>query len=245
MHPQQQALPAEIEEVWLATLADAEVDPDDALLYLVDGENGSTGHAARYLYQHRELHPEGEPEEIHQLLTEMNNDDCIDAHRVVVFKDRTIEGIAALIRHELEHGRQYNAFGQKLVELGGLAEHVICERVAGLVGGGFLYQTIPLEMDANAAAAAFVRQRFGPERIDALLAAGDKDGAAFRSLVGPPPLETLPERMIRFVATMPDLCQRVADNNNFRFAQLLDVHWRCAGEVYERLLEADDLKLPR
>jgi hypothetical protein len=52
------------------------------------------------------------------------------------------------------------------MELYGVAENVIAERVGGLAGGGFLYQVIPIEMDANAAAAVFVRERFGADRID-------------------------------------------------------------------------------
>jgi hypothetical protein len=70
------------------------------------------------------------------------------------------------------------------MELYGVAENVILERVGGLAGGGFLYQVLPGEMDANAASAVFVRDRFGAARIDELLRSGDKDGSAFRSLVG-------------------------------------------------------------
>jgi hypothetical protein len=104
---------------------------------------------------------------------------------------------------------------------------------------------IPLEMDANAASSVFVRDRFGAARIDELLRAGAKDGSALRSLVGPPPIETLPERMIRFSTTMPDLCERFAQRNDFAFTTLLDVHWRGAGDVYERLLENEQLRLRR
>jgi hypothetical protein len=43
-----------------------------------------------------------------------------------------------------------------------LAEAVISERVGGLAGGGFLYQVIPVEMDANAAGAVFVRDPAAP-----------------------------------------------------------------------------------
>ena len=126
-----------------------------------------------------------------------------------------------------------------------MAEGVICERVGGLAGGGFLYQVIPVEMDANAAAAKFVRAGFGEARIDELLQAGDTDASAFRSLVGPPAIETLPERMIQFLATVHDLCQRYADRTNHSFPTLLDVHWRGAGAIWRRLVEDDALKLPR
>jgi hypothetical protein len=224
MHPRQPDLPHDIEEVWLAALADAQIDADDALLYLLDGEQGSNGYGARYLHRHLHIYPEGEAEEIHPLLDEMNDGACIDAYRIVVFRDRNIEGIAALIRHELEHARQRDVHGQPLMELSGIAENVISERVGGLKGGAFLYQTIPVEMDANAAAASFVRARYGADRIDELLRAGDKDSAAFRSLVGPPPLETLPDRMIRYFATMPDLCHRFAAlrTNYSSFGELLN-----------------------
>ena len=168
MHPRQRPLPPEITNVWLAALANAEIDPTEALLYTLDGQSG-IGYAARYLYRGMQIHADGEPVEIHPLLEEMNGDDCIGAYRVVVFTDRTIEGIAALIRHELEHARQRDAHGQNLMELYGMAEGVISERVGGLVGGGFLYQVIPVEMDANAAAAQFVRARFGEGQIDELL----------------------------------------------------------------------------
>jgi hypothetical protein len=245
VHPCQRPLPRAIEEVWLAALADAAIDPNDALLYVIDGEEGSKGYAARFLFRHREVRPEDEQDEVHPLLAEMNGDDCIDAYRVYVFESRSLEGAAALVRHELEHARQYDRFGQDLMDLYELAGDVIGERVVGLRGGAFLYQVIPVEFDANAAAAAFVRRRFGADRINALLDDGDKDGAAFRSLVGPPDLNTLPERMLRFFATVPDLCQRVADRRGFSFARLIDVHWRGSGDVYERLLTDDALKLPR
>jgi hypothetical protein len=183
--------------------------------------------------------------ELEPLLEEMNDEECIDAYRIVVFTDRTIEGIAAAIRHELEHSMQREAHGQRLLELHGIAEAVICERVGGLPGGGFLYQVIPDEMDANAAAAVFVRTQFGAERIDELLRGGDTDGAALQSLVAPAPLGTLPERMVRFLATVPDLCAKWAERQGFAFPTLLDVHWRGAGEVWRRLVEEDQLRLPR
>jgi hypothetical protein len=100
-------------------------------------------------------------------------------------------------------------------------------------------------MDANAAAATFVRERYGTERIDELLRERDNDSAAFRSLVGPPPLETLPDRMIHFFATMPDLCDRCVERTNYSsFAELLNIHgWRGAGDLYERFVQDEELHL--
>lgn len=247
MHPRQQQLPPAIEEVWLAALVDAGLDSREALLYVLDGDKDSNGYGGRHFHRYVEADRQGEAVELHPLLDELNHDECIDSHRVVVFRDRTIEGVAALIRHELEHGRQQDVHGPRLMKLYGIALSVISERVGGLPGAGFLYQVIPLELDANAAAATFVRGRYGAAAIDELLRDGDGDGAAFRSLVGPPPIDTLPERMVRFFATMPDLCDRLAGNNNTTFAELLDLYgdWRGAGAVYNRLLADDELKPPR
>ena len=47
MHPRQRQLPSEIEEVWLAALEDAEIDPTTALIYTLDGESGQ-GYSAHY-----------------------------------------------------------------------------------------------------------------------------------------------------------------------------------------------------
>jgi hypothetical protein len=185
MHPRQSPLPSAIEEIWLAALADVEINAEDALLYTLKGESGG-GYNARYLHRGLEIHPEGEPEQLHPLLEAMNDAACIDACRVAVFTDRSIEGTAALVRHELEHARQREVQGSRLMDLYRIAEDVIKERVGGLTGGALLYQAIPVEMDANAAAAVFVRDHFGATRIDALLQARDPDSAAFRSLVGHP-----------------------------------------------------------
>jgi hypothetical protein len=138
--------------------------------------------------------------------------------------------------------RQYDLHRQQLAELSGVAEHVIAEPVGDLPGGGFLYQVIPAEMDANAAAAVFVRGRYGDDRINELLKEGDKDGSAFRSLVGPAAIDTLPERTIRFLATMPDLCDRYAESADLSFSALLRAHWPGAELIYERLVKD---KLPR
>ncbi|HET8895295.1 MAG TPA: hypothetical protein VFM96_14480 [Gaiellaceae bacterium] len=87
MHPRQNKLPQEIEDLWLAGLADAEIDAADALLYLIEGEKGSSGYSARYLHRGLHIYPDGEAEEIRPLLDEMNSDECIGAYRVVVFMD--------------------------------------------------------------------------------------------------------------------------------------------------------------
>jgi hypothetical protein len=50
--------------------------------------------------------------------------------------------------------------------------------------------------------------------------------------------------MIRFFTNVPDRGQRVADNNDFRFVQLLDVHCPAAA-LYEHRLAKTTLSCRR
>jgi len=104
---------------------------------------------------------------------------------------------------------------------------------------------IPNELDANAAAAMFVRARYGRDRVLELLEAKDEDSALFRSHVGPAPIEGLPERLLAFFISQRELCEEYARTQNFRFDQLLDHHWRGAGAVWRRLVDEGGFALPR
>jgi hypothetical protein len=176
VHPQQRPLEPEIEAIWIAALEDAVLNPDECLLYVLEGRQSETGYLGWHFADGILIHEnEDLGHAVNDLLPEMNSDECIDAVRIVVWRERTIEGLAGLIRHELEHALQDEAHGQKVEELYRLAMYVIGERVSGLPGSGLLYTMIPNEFDANAAAAMFVRARYGPERVRELLEARDDD----------------------------------------------------------------------
>lgn len=246
MHPHQRPLDAETEEVWVAAIEDASLNSNGCLLYVLDGEQSETGysgwHFARGIHINEAEHFGAD---VIPLLPEMNSEACIDAVRIVVWRDRTIEGLAALIRHELEHAVQDQEHGQKVEGLYHLALQVLAQRVGGLPGSGLLYTVIPNELDANAAAAMFVRTRYGEDRVRELLEARDKDSATFRSLVGPAPLETLPERLLAFFITHRDLCESYAQRQNFPFRQLIDLEWHGAGAVWRRLVDGGEFTMPR
>lgn len=175
----------------------------------------------------------------------MNAEGRIEATRIIVWNDRTVEGLAALVRHELEHAVQNAAHGTDVEGLYHLALQVLSVRVGDLPGSGLFYTTIPNELDANAASAVFVRERYGEERIRELLEARDSDSGAFRSLVGPAPVETLPERLLAFFMLHRDLCEACAEQQGFEFRQLLDLHWHGAGDVWRQLVDEGGLALPR
>lgn len=246
MHPQQRALTPEIEEIWIAATADAALDVEQCLLYVLEGRESETGYSG--LHFNAGLHiyeAEHFGAEVNALLDEMNSEACIDATRIIVWSDRTVEGLAALIRHELEHAVQNAAHGTDVEGLYHLALQVLSVRVGGLPGNGLLYGTIPNELDANAASAVFVRERYGEARIRELLEARDPDSGAFRSLVGPAPVESLPERLLAFFMLHRDLCEAYAEQQGFDFRQLLDLHWHGSGEVWRQLVDEGGIALPR
>lgn len=142
-----------------------------ALLWQLDGCQSQGGERARSITRHIEVEAgEGWPE-LTPYLGALNDPEALHGYRIVVFSDGAIEGVAAAIRHELEHAIQVDVHGPRLVGLHDVAVAVIGERVGELPGGARLYQAIPDEMDADAAAARFVLTRYGPERINALLVA--------------------------------------------------------------------------
>ena len=64
-------------------------------------------------------------------------------------RERAIEGLAAIVRHELEHALQNQAHGQRVEGLYHLALQVLGVRVNGLPGNGLLYTIIPNEFQCH------------------------------------------------------------------------------------------------
>ncbi len=245
VHPSQPTLDAEHEAIWLQALADAEVDSGSALLYPMDGLASAGGPSGQYFAPHIAVTAHPRIPEVESMLGNLNADETIGAIRILVWKDRSPEGFAALVRHELEHARQIAVNGLNLLQVREIIACVLAERIGGLHGGAFLNQATPDELDANAAAAMFVRRKFGDERIDELLKAGADEGSAFHSVVAPPDPSTLPARMVRFLATVPDLCEKWAarssnaESPRRMFVWLLNSRWKGAGDLWERIV-ADD-----
>jgi hypothetical protein len=239
VHPRQALLEPAFEEVWLAALADSEIDSDDAIVFPLRGVRSSVEHVSAMTWPRPWRIDPGASPELDALLAEMNDDACIRSIRVAVWTDRTIEAIAGLVRHELEHARQYDEL-RGLHDLYGIAQDV----VGTVPRGGWLYQAIPIEFEANAAAARFVRARYGEQRIDELVDAKDDDVALFRSPVDSSAVGTLPERMIAFLAAHSELCERWAGGRD-EFRRRLNTEWKDAGRLWDRFVADEDLKLPR
>jgi hypothetical protein len=105
---------------------------------------------------------------------------------------------AALLRHELEHARQWDALGVGLFDLQDFLEADVLPEVAGGLDGcaGTLINSVPTEIDCNAAASIYISSRFPEEQL-AELRDGPRRFLAC-SLIAPAPRETLVRRMIAF-----------------------------------------------
>lgn len=77
---------------------------------------------------------------------------------------------AALLRHELEHARQFDAVGAGVFDLQDFLENDVLSEVAGGLDGcgGGLINAVPTEIDSNAAASVFISARFPAHEVQAL-----------------------------------------------------------------------------
>jgi hypothetical protein len=118
VHPEQPALEPEIEEIWRAACGDSGLDPADCLLYVLDGRESQTGSSGMHFQRVLRLYESEQfGDDINGMLDELNAGERIDATRILVWRDRTIEGLAGMIRHELEHAVQNDANGLRVERL--------------------------------------------------------------------------------------------------------------------------------
>ena len=153
-----------------------------------------------------------------------NGADVRDRHRVAVFADIDWEDpeqeavLAAFLRHEIRHAEQWDELGQDFFDLYDLAELVCQWKVGGLPRGGILYGLIPAEMDANAAAAKFLRER-RPKAVDAVL--NSDHNVLARSNTDPGPLNDLPTKMIAFLYLLREVADDPIRSQGITFEQRL------------------------
>jgi hypothetical protein len=220
---------------WKAAHEHVGLDPTRSKLCFVDAADGNA--LSVHYPPVREL---GADEMIDDSLAAVLNEPAHrDLHRVVVL-DSFASGeigrakLAALLRHELEHARQWECWGDVPVELSCLFDEVISELVAKHPESGRqLYRAQPNERDANAAASDHLRRRFPDEVIERMLAGGDYVLAATKSM--PEPLESLPLRNVVFLFQFHDVCRRLAERDGESFADRLERITPAARAAWEEL----------
>ena len=147
--------------------------------------------------------------------------------------------IAAKLRHELEHARQWEMAGPEPFMLMHLAWEVQRRKTGGTIHGSFLNQ-MPIEDDANAAASFFVRK----VRADVVddLARHDAYAPLVRAIVGPARPETLVVRMIGFLFHYRQIVQDMAGETPVSEARYIGFFARSGVEVWQALCDAADAR---
>jgi hypothetical protein len=212
---------AEIEAEYLAALADAGIQSSAARLYLAKAM-GSEHVGAVWHPPGDELVVDDQFPDPSQLV-DANAAEHRNLHRIVVPAEPTDKiTFAALLRHELEHARAYEVLGPLITRLQHFIEREVLPHKAGSLDGcgGQLVNSIPTEIDCNAAAAVYVSARFTGEEVDALRG-GDRRQLACSHLP-PEPAETLPARMLAFAFVHRSAVAAYANARGVKVADLLD-----------------------
>lgn len=195
MHVHPAAAPDNLTQEWAAALEDAGVDIGDVALLWRPGRPRAAGLEAASWMPGTIIDPEFDDDhEFIEMLLWGNSHGIRHLRRVMVWTERTPEGLGGLLRHELEHTIQMAVD----VELNRLHQRAY-EVLSRMGATGKSYNAIPMEVDANRAAARFLRHRYGADRLHRLVLAGDTDAACFRPTMDPDPTDSLVPRMKAFI----------------------------------------------
>ncbi len=230
---------AKIQEECNAALADAGLTRDQVRFYPLAAlrtEGGDIG--AAWFRPYMEIKPDarGFPGDYAQR-DEANQDDNQPRHRITVPAEPSDRAtFAGLVRHELEHARQFET-GAGIVDLHDFIEYAVLPEVAGELNecAGALINSMPDEIDCNAAASVYVASRFSAAEVQAI-----RDGLRRNlacSLIPPAPPETLAARMVAFAFIYREAVERYASRSNFTAASILGAVHGYAPALWARLEE--------
>jgi hypothetical protein len=154
-------------------------------------------------------------------LEEANSAEVINKQRIAVYAEfdeadpLEVAILGAKLRHELRHAEQrLSACAAELFSLAELADEIARVKVGGLPGGATIYNLMPIEVDASAAAAGFLRAHHGAVVADVLR--GD-DAALARSNTPPEDLADLPAKTVAFMFIFREIAEDPANFANMPF----------------------------
>jgi hypothetical protein len=227
----------ELDTVWAEARSDAEAEGLDVRLYAYDQLPRNNIPLAATFFPGKtpspmELEPlsPGDRQEI------LRNPAL---HRITVFSGIDADLLAPKLRHELEHVRQWEHLrgrADPAFELALLVHECQYERYGGLPAGGHMYNLVPIEQDANGAAARFSRGR-DPTRADEL-ARTSKEAVLFRAQPPPEPFGTLAIRLVCTAIVYRVEFQRKLGHDRDRF---LDAADPSGSELWSRLRADNEL----
>jgi hypothetical protein len=144
----------ELQAEWDAALADAGIDRSAVRLYVIEDVKRDDGAGAVWFRPGSEI---GEGDQIHNpdYLRDMNKPAHKDLHRIVLWAAVETPVLAGRLRHELEHARQWDRFGQPICDLYDLVlDEVLPHKAGGLDG----YQRIRARRGHQVAVVAAARK---------------------------------------------------------------------------------------
>lgn len=216
-----------MEQAWNRVIASTRMDPSQLHLLPISGA-AVVGHNQAACYPPSCVLLD-EPDDLLRgaILVEANLPCHRDKHRIAIYEDvdpadsTAVAIMAAKLRHEVRH-----ACGQHLFDLDDLAQCLASWKVGDLPGGAALYHHKPIELDANAASASFLRQHY-PDEVGAILDGGD--GVLARSKTPPGDLLDLPAKTVAFMFGLREVAEDpTRSSSGLTFANRLgQIHPRC------------------
>lgn len=188
-----------IDQIWRLARENAAFSADEVHVYVLPGAKRGEYWAMYFKPGDWLVFDENFPFSSNQL--DDANGSALMLHRVAVYAGAQEPEVAGLMRHELEHAVQQRHYGD--------ASWLVYERTLGALGrrygnrpgSGVIYNSVPVERDANAAAAAHVIPTYGP--LPEAVLEGEHS-VLFRFPEGPLPLDTLGLRSLAFAAVHAD-----------------------------------------
>ncbi|MBN8867165.1 MAG: hypothetical protein J0H98_06400 [Solirubrobacterales bacterium] len=184
---------------WDRALSHAKADPSRFSLFLNEEAEPEHGEKAHWFPPHLKIEMLDSPILNSKVLDALEDPASLTKHRVLTYApvgDASEAVFAGRLRHEIRHGEQYDALGNQILMLGDLTDRVLRLRVGGLANSAPYYSLQPLELDANAASAQFLRESYG-EFVDQILESDD--GPLARSNTLPGDLRKLPAKCVAFL----------------------------------------------
>jgi hypothetical protein len=228
---------SEIGKLWPLACDDAGYRSGiDAVLYIVPGD-AATGESAVHVEPGSPVvATEGWPLDANQV-RDANSSARRDLHRIFVRDLASPRVAVGRLRHELEHGRQYDRSSEVYFSMSfardALSRAFEVYDPPSLKGGASLYNMLPFEEDANRAAARLTARHFG-SASDAELES--TDGPLFRDQ-SPIEADSLALRTLAFAALFPDGVAWVAEQRGETVLQLVahlgpdaPAAWRMLGD---------------
>jgi hypothetical protein len=201
---------AEIERRWLEACANADVEAGvEAHLEVIPGSPANSANFAVHYHPGHVINTTGFPDKLFPLTEEQratfNSAGVRDTHRIAVFTHVDPRVLSALLRHELQHVRQFRSHRQAYCHTD-LANGVLGNVYGSRNGSGALLNAAPLEQEANLAASRYLRSLDGEPTADEL-------AGLHATVLGQVDLpwgeDDLPAETLAFLALHPDELETV------------------------------------